>query len=70
MADLRQRGIVTKAAALEDWQTRWGHCLHLRSLAHLLRNRFYIGEVSFDEVLAGEQPAIIDRERSMRSRPS
>jgi hypothetical protein len=31
-------------------------------LAHLLRNRFYVGEVSFKgEVLAGEQPAIIDR---------
>jgi hypothetical protein len=29
------------------------------SLAHLLRNRFYIGEVAFKgEVLKGEQPAI------------
>ena len=29
----------------------------------LLRNRFYIGEVAFKgEVLAGEQPAIIDRD--------
>jgi hypothetical protein len=33
------------------------------SLAHLLRNRFYIGEVVFKgEVLPGEQPAIIDRD--------
>ena len=32
-------------------------------LAHLLRNRFYVGEVSFKgEVLTGEQPAIIDRD--------
>src|SRR5262249_51297194 len=32
-------------------------------LAHLLRNRFYIGEVIFKgEVLAGEQPAIVDRD--------
>ena len=32
-------------------------------IAHLLRNRFYIGEVAFKgEVLAGEQPAIIDRD--------
>ena len=32
-------------------------------LAHLLRNRFYIGEVVFKgEVLPGEQPAILDRE--------
>jgi site-specific DNA recombinase len=32
-------------------------------LAHLLRNRFYIGEVMFKgEVLPGEQPAILERE--------
>jgi site-specific DNA recombinase len=32
-------------------------------LAHLLRNRFYIGEVMCKgEVLAGEQPAIVDRD--------
>jgi site-specific DNA recombinase len=32
-------------------------------LAHFLRNRFYIGEVVFKgEVLAGEQPAILDRD--------
>src|SRR3954468_8167042 len=31
-------------------------------LAHLLRNRFYIGEVIFKgETLAGEQPAIVER---------
>ncbi|MFY9840006.1 MAG: recombinase family protein [Xanthobacteraceae bacterium] len=31
------------------------------SLAHLLRNRFYIGKVAFKgEVLKGEQPAIVD----------
>jgi Recombinase len=32
-------------------------------LAHLLRNRFYIGEVAFkDEVLKGEQQPILDRD--------
>jgi hypothetical protein len=32
-------------------------------LAHVLRNRFYIGQVDFKgEVLAGEQPAIVDRD--------
>src|SRR5262249_35555300 len=32
-------------------------------LAHLLRNRFYIGEVAFKgEILPGEQPAILDRD--------
>src|SRR5246127_1857223 len=31
-------------------------------LAHLLRNRFYIGDVPFKgEILKGEQPAIVDR---------
>jgi hypothetical protein len=31
-------------------------------LAHLLRNRFYIGQVVFkDQILAGEQPPIVDR---------
>ena len=31
-------------------------------LAHLLRNRFYTGEVVFKgETLAGEQPAIVDK---------
>jgi site-specific DNA recombinase len=32
------------------------------SLCYLLRNRFYVGEVKYkDEILPGEQPAIIDR---------
>jgi hypothetical protein len=32
------------------------------SLGHLLRNRFYVGEVTFKgEVLTGEQAAIVDR---------
>jgi site-specific DNA recombinase len=32
-------------------------------LAHLLRNGFYVGEVAFkDEILKGEQPAILDRD--------
>ena len=47
-------------------QNRWtvgGIPFTRGSLAHLLRNRFYIGEVIFkSEVLAGEQPAILDRE--------
>ena len=63
MADLRQRGIVTKVRTLKTGQTVGGIAFTRGPLAHLLRNRFYIGEVSFkDEVLAGEQPAIIDRE--------
>ena len=63
MADLRQRGIVTKVRTLKTGETVGGIAFTRGPLAHLLRNRFYIGEVSFKgEVLAGEQPAIIDRD--------
>ena len=57
MADLRKRGIVTKARTLKSGKTVGGIPFTRGSLAHLLRNRFYIGEVVFKgEVLAGEQP--------------
>jgi site-specific DNA recombinase len=56
MAELRNQGTVTKVRVGGIPFTRG-------SLAHLLRNRFYIGEVSFKgEVLQGEQPAILDRD--------
>jgi DNA invertase Pin-like site-specific DNA recombinase len=61
MADLRQRGIVTKVRTLKTGETVGGIPFTRGSLAHLLRNRFYIGEVAFKgEVLKGEQPAIVD----------
>jgi DNA invertase Pin-like site-specific DNA recombinase len=61
MADLRQRGIVTKVRTLKTGETVGGIPFTRGSLAHLLRNRFYIGEVPFKgEVLKGEQPAILD----------
>ena len=63
MADLRKRGIVTKIRTLKSGETIGGIPFTRGSLAHLLRNRFYIGEVTFKgEVLGGEQPAILDRE--------
>ena len=63
MADLRKRGIVTKVRTLKTGETVGGIAFTRGPLAHLLRNRFYIGEVAFKgEVLAGEQPAIIDRD--------
>jgi site-specific DNA recombinase len=63
MADLRQRGIVTKVRSLKSGQTVGGIPFTRGPLAHLLRNRFYIGEVVFKgEVLPGEQPAILDRD--------
>jgi site-specific DNA recombinase len=63
MADLRQRGIVTKIRTLKTGETIGGIPFTRGSLAHLLRNRFYIGEVAFKgEVLKGEQPAILDKD--------
>jgi hypothetical protein len=63
MADLRARGIVTKVRSLKTGQTAGGIPFTRGPLAYLLRNRFYVGEVAFKgETLAGEQPAIIDRE--------
>src|SRR5436190_2285480 len=62
MADLRTRGIVTKVRTLKTGETVGGIPFTRGPLAHLLRNRFYIGEVIFKgETLAGEQPAIVDR---------
>jgi site-specific DNA recombinase len=63
MAELRKRDIVTKVRTLKTGETVGGIPFTRGPLAHLLRNRFYIGEVIFkDEVLPGEQPAIVDRD--------
>jgi site-specific DNA recombinase len=63
MADLRIRDIVTKVRTLKTGETVGGIPFTRGSLAHLLRNRFYIGEVVFKgETLSGEQPAIVDRD--------
>jgi hypothetical protein len=63
MADLRRRGIVTKVRTLKTGKTVGGIPFTRGPLAHLLRNRFYVGEVVFKgETFAGEQPAILDRD--------
>jgi site-specific DNA recombinase len=63
MADLRQRKIQTKIRRLSSGRTVGGISLGRGSVAHLLQNRFYIGEVAFKgEILPGEQPAIMDRQ--------
>jgi site-specific DNA recombinase len=63
MADLRERGIVTKVRSLKTGRTIGGIPFTRGPLAHLLRNRFYIGEVAFKgDILPGEQPAILDRD--------
>src|SRR5207342_779636 len=62
MADLRDQGIVTKVRSLKTGETVGGIPFTRGPLAHLLRNRFYIGEVVFKgETLAGEQAPIVDR---------
>ena len=60
--DLRDRNIRTKERRLASGATRGGLLFGRGSLFYLLRNRFYVGEVKYkNEILPGEQPAILDR---------
>jgi site-specific DNA recombinase len=60
--DLIARNIRTKKRLLATDVIRGGVLFGRGSLFYLLRNRFYIGEVKYkDEILPGEQPAILDR---------
>jgi site-specific DNA recombinase len=60
--DLREQNFRTKSRLLATGATRGGILFGRGSLFYLLRNRFYIGEVKYkDEILPGEQPAIMDR---------
>jgi site-specific DNA recombinase len=60
--DLRERNFRSKSRLLATGATRGGVLFGRGSLFYLLRNRFYIGEVKYkDEILPGEQPAIMDR---------
>ncbi|MGD9714165.1 MAG: recombinase family protein [Thermomicrobiales bacterium] len=59
---VRRQGIVTKQRILKSGKAVGGIPFTRGPLAYLLRNRFYIGEVMFkNEVLPGEQPAILER---------
>jgi len=61
LADLRRTGVKTKLRPLSNGRTIGGIPFTRGSLAAFLRNRFYIGEVSYKgEVFPGEQPAILD----------
>src|SRR5712691_8599533 len=61
--DLDRRGIRTKAAVRLDGSVRGGIRFGVGPLAHLLKNRFYIGEVVYrGGVHPGEQEPILDRE--------
>src|SRR3954466_11740296 len=62
VADLRKSGLITKVRTLKTGGTVGGIPFGRGMLAHILRNRFYVGEVVFKgDALAGEQPAIVDR---------
>ena len=62
LSDLRRSGIKTKLRPLSNGRTIGGIAFTRGSLAALLRNRFYIGEVRYKgDVFPGEQPAILDR---------
>ena len=61
--DLKDKDIRTKIRLRATGATRGGIPFGRGSLFYLLRNRFYIGEVKYkDEILPGEQPAIMDRQ--------
>ena len=61
--DLDRRGIRTKANGLTNGSVRGGIRFGVGSLAHLLNNRFYIGEVVYrGETHRGEHEPILDRE--------
>ncbi len=60
--DLRERNIRTRAKRLATGATRGGIPFGRGALYYLLGNHFYIGEVKYkNEILPGEQPAIMDR---------
>ena len=62
LADLKRQGITTKRRILSSEKIIGGIPFTRGPLAHLLRNRFYIGEVLFKgEILPGEQLPILDR---------
>jgi site-specific DNA recombinase len=61
--DLKERNIRTKTRLLATGATRGGILFERGTLFYLLRNRFYIGEVSYKgDILPGEQPPIMERD--------
>ncbi|HEY1472453.1 MAG TPA: recombinase family protein [Pseudolabrys sp.] len=61
--DLDQRGVRTKTNSHPDGRQRGGIRFGMGSLAHLLKNQFYIGEVVYrSEVHRGEHEPILDRD--------
>lgn len=58
---LERKGIRTKIRPLSNGESRGGIPFGVGALAHLLRNRFYTGEIDYrGEIHAGEHEAILD----------
>lgn len=61
--ELDQKGIRTRRLRLADGRIRGGIRFGIGALAHLLKNRFYIGEVVYRSAThQGGHPPIIDRQ--------
>src|ERR1700727_419521 len=59
--DLREQGIVTRKRTLSSGRTIGGRTLTNGPLAHMLRNRMYLGEINHrDKSYRGEHAPIID----------
>ena len=63
VVELRERGFLTKLRKLSTGDSRGGIPFTQGPLFHILRNRFYIGEVLYkNEICPGPQPALLERE--------
>jgi site-specific DNA recombinase len=61
-ASLNAEGIKPKPRRLADGRTIAAACYRVGALAHLLKNRFYIGEVAYrGEIHQGEHEPILDQ---------
>jgi DNA invertase Pin-like site-specific DNA recombinase len=59
---LDSQGVRPKPRQLANGQSKAAHRYTIGPLAHMLKNRFYVGEVAYrGEVHKGEHPAILDR---------
>src|SRR5215472_11285533 len=63
LAELDRRGVRTKVNGRREGQKRGGIRFGVGPLAHLLKNRFYTGEVHYrGEVYRGEHEPILSRD--------
>jgi DNA invertase Pin-like site-specific DNA recombinase len=61
-ASLNGEGLRPKPRPLANGRTLAADCYRVGPLAHLLKNRFYVGEIAYrDEVHQGEHEPILDR---------